>query len=162
MIEQWSRQVIQDTDTEQHLPTNLITETEATTYWVPEQDNPTINDNGETISSTSTADYDREEVETSLATISEVFHTIAQEYEKLMTTVPHMSKIQAAQVIVRLPILPVKKQEMKMKKAEAAKPVEAEPVPGTSAEQPTAETEEPVEELIKEVIVESTPEKKND
>ena len=39
MIEQWSGQVIQDTDTEQHLPTDLITEAEAATYWVPEQDN---------------------------------------------------------------------------------------------------------------------------
>ena len=54
-----------------------------------------------------TADYDREEVETSLTTISEVFHTITQEYEKLIGTIPHMSKIQAAQVIARLPILPV-------------------------------------------------------
>ena len=96
MVEQWSRQVIQDTDTEQHLPTNLITEAEATTYQAPGQDNPTIDDDAETISSTSTADYDCEEVETSLTTISDAFHTIAQEYEKLTGTVPHMSKIQAA------------------------------------------------------------------
>ena len=96
MVEQWSRQVIQDTDTEQHLPTNLITEAEATTYQAPGQDNPTIDDDAETISSTSTADYDREEVETSLTTISDAFHTIAQEYEKLTGTIPHMSKIQAA------------------------------------------------------------------
>ena len=130
MIKQQSGQVIQDTDTEQHLPTDLITEVEAATYWVPEQDNPTIDDDAETISSTSTADYDREEVETSLTTISEVFHTIVQEYEKLTTTVPHMSKIQAAQVIVRLPILPVQKQEMKMEKTEATKTVKAKPVPG--------------------------------
>ena len=131
MVEQWSRQVIRDTDTEQHLPTNLITEVEAATYQVPEQDNPMIDDDAETISSTSTADYDRKEVETSLTTISEAFHTIAQEYEKLMSTMPHMSKNQAAQVIVRLPILPIQKQEMKMEKTEATKTVEAEPIPGT-------------------------------
>ena len=136
MIEQQSGQVIWDTDTEQHLPTNLITKAEATTYWVPEQDNPTINDDAETIRSTSTADYDCEEVKTSLTTISEAFHTI--EYEKLMTTMPHMSKIQAAQVIAKLPILPIRKQEMKMEKTEAVKAVEAEPVPGTSMEQPAA------------------------
>ena len=35
----------------------------------------------ETISSTSTADYDREEVETSLATIAEALHMIGNEYE---------------------------------------------------------------------------------
>ena len=162
MVEQWSGQVIRDTDTEQHLPTNLITEAEATTYQVPEQDNPMVDDDAETISSTSTADYDCKEVETSLTTISEAFHTIAQEYEKLTTTFPHMSKIQAAQVIARLPILPIQKQEMKMEKIEAAKRVEAEPTPGTSAEQPTAEAEEPVEEPTEEVMVEPIPEKKDD
>ena len=163
MVKQWSGQVIWDTDTEQHLPTDLITEAEAATYQVPGQDNPTIDDDAETISSTSTADYDREEVETSLTTISEVFHTIAQqEYEKLTGTIPQMSKIQAAQVIVRLPILPVQKQEMKTEKTEATKTVEAEPVPGTSAEQPAAEAEKPVEEPMEEVMVEPTAEEKDD
>ena len=162
MIKQQSRQVIRDTDTEQHLPTDLITEAEAATYRVPEQDNPTIDDDAETISLTSTADYDREEVKASLTTISEAFHTIAQEYEKLTTTMPHMSKIQAAQVIAKLPILPIQKQEMKMEKTEATKTVEAEPVPGTSTEQPTAEAEKPVEEPMEEVMVEPTPGEKDD
>ena len=162
MVEQWSGQVIQDTDTEQHLPTDLITEEEATTYQVPEQDNPTIDDNAEAISSTSTADYDREEVETSLTTISEAFHTIAQEYEKLTSTVPHMSKIQAAQVIVKLPILPIQKQEVKMEKTEVTSVVEVEPVPGTSAEQPAAAAEKSVEKLTEEAMVEPTTEGKDD
>ena len=70
MVKQWSGQVIRDTDTEQHLPTDLITKAEAITYQVPEQDNPMIDDDAETISSISTADYDCEEVETSLTTIS--------------------------------------------------------------------------------------------
>ena len=87
----------------------MITKAKATTYWVPEQDNPMVDDNAETISSTSTADDDCEEVEVSLTTISEAFHMIAQEYEKLMTTVPHMSKLQAVQVIAKLPILPIQK-----------------------------------------------------
>ena len=141
LFEQQSGKVIRDTDTEWHLPTDLITEVEATTCQVPEQDNPTIDDDTETISSTSMADYDREEVKPSLTTISEAFHTIAQEYEKLTTTMPHMSKIQAAQVIAKLPILPIQKQEMKMEKKEAAKTVKAEPVPGTSMGQPAAEAE---------------------
>ena len=161
MIEQQSRQAIQDTNTEQHLPTNLITEVKATTYRVPEQDNLMIDDDAETISSTSTADYDHKEVKVSLTTISEMFHTIAQEYEKLTTTVPHMSKIQAAQVIAKLPILPIQKQEVKMEKMEAAKTVEAEPTPGTSTEQPTAEAEEPVEEPTEEAMVEPTPGEKD-
>ena len=36
MIEQQSGQAIRDTDTEQHLPTHLITDAEAATYQVPE------------------------------------------------------------------------------------------------------------------------------
>ena len=107
MVEQRSGQVIRDTDTEQHLPTDLIPEEVAATYQVPGQDNQTMDDDAKTISLTSTADYDHEEVETSLTTISEAFHTIAQDYEKLTGTIPHMSKIQVAQVIARLPILPV-------------------------------------------------------
>ena len=82
---------------------------------------------------------------------------IAQEYEKLTTTVPHMSKIQAVQVIAKLPILPIQKQEVKMEKTETARTVEAEPIPGTSTEQPAAEAEEPVEEPMEEVMVEPTP-----
>ena len=116
LIKQQSRQTIQDTDTDQHLPTDLITEAEADTYQVPQQDGPTIDDDAETISSTSTADYNCEEVKTSLTTISEAFHTITQEYEKLTDTVPHMSKIQAVQVISRLPVLPILKQEVKKRR----------------------------------------------
>ena len=162
MVKQQSGQVIRDTDTEQHLPTDLITEEEGTMYQVPEQDNQTMDEDAKTISSTSIDDYDREEVETSLTTISEAFHTIAQEYEKLTGTISHMSKIQAIQVIVRLPILPVQKQEVKMEKTEATKTVEAEPVPGTSVEQPAAETEKPTEEPMEEALMEPTMEEKDD
>ena len=93
MVKQRSRQVIRDTDTEQHLPTDLIMEEEAAMYQVPEQDNQTMDDDAKTISLTSTADYDREEVETSLTTISEAFHTIVQEYEKLTGTILHDSEV---------------------------------------------------------------------
>ena len=116
LIEQPDGQTVQDTDTDQQLPTNLITEAEASTYQVPKQDEPAIDDDAETISSMSTANYNREEVEGSLTTISEAFHTIAQEYEKLTGTVPHMSKVQAVQVIARLPVIPILKQEVKKEK----------------------------------------------
>ena len=52
------------------------------------------------------ADYEQEEVETSLTTIADAFHTISQEYKKLVNVVPHMSKVQVANVIARMPILP--------------------------------------------------------
>ena len=126
--------MVRDTDTDQHLPTDLITEEEAATYQVPEQDDQMPDDDAETISSTSTANYDQEEVETSLTNIAEAFHTIVQEYEKLTGTVPHMSKVQAAQVIARLPILPALKQELKAEKTETAKMTETEPMPAAEAE----------------------------
>ena len=49
-----------------------------------------------------------------------------------------------------------------MEKTEAAKTVKAEPIPGTSTEQPTAEAEKPVEESMEEVMVEPTPGEKDD
>ena len=154
--------MIQDTDTDRHLPTDLITEAEASTYQVPEQDELTIDDNVETISSTSTVDYNHEEVETSLSTISYTFHTITQEYEKLTDMVPHMSKIQASQVIARLPVLPILKQEIKKEKVETTDVIEIEPVPGTSTEWPAAGAEKSMEELTGEAIVEQTTEEGDD
>ena len=162
MIEQRDGRTVQDTDTDQQLPTELITEAEASMYQVPEQDNPMINDDVEMISSTSTADYNREEVETSLSTISYAFHTIVQEYEKLTDTVPHMSKIQAVQVIARLLVLPILKQEVKKEKLETADVVEIEPIPGTSTERPAAEAEKTTEKLTEEVTVERTTEEGDD
>ena len=136
----------------------MITEAEANTYQVPEQDDLAIDDDAETISSTSTADYNRAEVEGSLTMISEAFHTIAQEYEKLTGTVPQMSKVQAAQVIARLPVLPILKQEVKREKAEAADVIEIEPVPGTLTEQlaagSTKSTKQTTGEVMEEQIVE--------
>ena len=99
MVEQQDGRLVRDTDTDQHLPIDLITEEEAAIYQVPGQDDKIPDDDAETISSTSTANYDREEVETSLTNITEAFHTIAQEYKKLTSTIPHMSKVQAAQLL---------------------------------------------------------------
>ena len=162
LIEQQSGQTVQDTDTDRHLPTDLITEAEADTYRVPKQDDPAVDDDVKTISSTSIADYNRKEVETSLTTISEAFHTIAQEYEKLTDTVPHMSKIQAVQVITRLPVLPILKQEVKTEKAEAADVIEIEPVSRTSTEQLAARAEKSTGEQAGEAIVEWTVEEGDD
>ena len=94
--------------------------------------------------------------------ISDAFHTIAQEYGKLTDTVPHMSKIQAAQVIARLPVLPILKQEVKKEKAETTDVIEIELVPGTSTDQPAARAEKSMEELTGEAIVEQTTEEGDD
>ena len=140
----------------------MITEAKANTYQVPEQDGLTIDNDVETISSTSMADYNCEEVETSLSMISDAFHTITQEYEKLTETVPHMSKIQAAQVIARLPVLPILKQEVKKEKAETMDVIKIEPVPGTSTDWLAARAEKSTEEPTGEAIVEQTMEEGDD
>ena len=162
MVEQQGGQMVRDMDTDQHLPTDLIMEEEAATYQVPGRDDQMLDDDAETISSTSTANYDWEEVETSLTNIAEAFHTIAQEYKKLTGTIPHMSKVQAAQVIARLPILLALKQELKPEKSETAKMTETEPIPGTSQEPPAAEAGRPVEVPSGEVVAELTAEEKED
>ena len=73
-----------------------------------------------------------------------------------------MSKVQAAQVIARLPILPALKQELKAEKTEAAKTTEMDPVPGTSQRPPATEAERLMEVPPEEVIVELTAEEKED
>ena len=119
-------------------------------------------DDAKTISLTLTANYDWEKVKTSLTNIAEVFHTIAQEYKKLTGTVPHMSKVQAAQVIARLPVLLASKQELKAEKSETTKITETEPMPGTSQEPPAAEAEELADVPPKEVMAELTVEERED
>ena len=72
--------LVLDTETDRWLPTDFITEQDTDKYFTQPDEQEDGNDT-ETISSTSTADYDREEVETSLATVVETFHMIGNEYE---------------------------------------------------------------------------------
>ena len=123
-------------DTDIVLPMDCITEAEAETYQIPEEDQQPMEDDADNITSTSTADYDREEVDTLLTTTADAFHTIGQEYEKLVGVVPHMSKIQAANVVAQMPILPFLKQERKIEnKQDPAMDKAMEPVPSMSREQ---------------------------
>ena len=74
------------------------------------------------------ADYDCEEVETSLTTIADVFHQIGNEYEHLCSIVPHMSKTQAANVIGRLTIIPFMGKSMPVKIETKMEPGKSKPV----------------------------------
>ena len=69
-----------DTETDRQLLTDRIMEQDTDKYLTPPNEQEDRNDT-ETISSMSTADYDWEEVEMSLATVAEAFHTIGSEYE---------------------------------------------------------------------------------
>ena len=96
----------------------------------------------ETISSTSTADYDREEVETSLVNIAEAFYTIGSEYERLCAIVPHMTKVQAANVISRLPIIPFLGKSEKVKAEMKSESVTMETTTTTVTEAPQLDISE--------------------
>ena len=117
-----------------------------------------MEDDSEMISTTSTADYDREEVEASLTNIADTFHVIGQEYEKLVGVVPQMSKTQAASVIARMPILPLVRQEAK---AESKQDL-AEPLPSTTQEQIAIPEGPRVTQDPTEVMEEETVEKEED
>ena len=155
MVEQQDKegnmQLVRDKDTSQVLLMDQITEAEAETYQILEHDQPPAEDDIEMISSTSTTHYDREEVE-ALATIADAFHTIGQEYDKLVGVVPHMKKMQATNVIAKMPILPFIKQEIKAEGKQAPD----QPLPrtledqGAVQEQPT-EVPAPAEVLEEEV-----------
>ena len=117
-----------------------------------------MEDDAEAISSTFTANYDREEGEASFTNIADSFHVIGQEYKKLFGVVPHMSKTQAASVIARMPILPFIKQEAK---AESKQDL-AEPHPSTTQEQIAIPEEPRVTQHPAEVMEEETEEKEED
>ena len=121
--------IVLDTETDRQLPTDHIMEQDTDKYFMPPDELDDRNDT-ETISSTFTADYDREEVETSLTTVAEAFHTIGSEYEWLYAIVLHMTKVQAASVISRLPVIPFLGKKEKVK-------VETKPEMGTT--KPTRE-----------------------
>ena len=58
MVEQQGGQMVRDTDMDQQLPMDLITEEKAATYQVLGQDDQIPDDDAKTISSMSTANYD--------------------------------------------------------------------------------------------------------
>ena len=106
--------LVLDTETDRQLPMDHITEQDTDKYFAPPDEQEDGNDTG-SISSMSTTDYDREEVEAILATVPEAFHTISSEYEWLCVIVPHMTKVQAASVISRLPVIPFLGKKEKVK-----------------------------------------------
>ena len=65
----------------------------------------------ETICSTSTADFDREEAEDLLDKISSCQTALSQHYNKLNQIVPHMTNAQMAQYLGKIHIMPLMKVE---------------------------------------------------
>ena len=76
----------------------------------------------ETISSTSTADYDREEAEDLLDKISSCHTALATHYNKMNEVIPHMTKTQMAQYLGKVHILNIVKMEGTVSKTYSSEP----------------------------------------
>ena len=71
-------------------------------------------DKDETISSTSTQDFDREKVEREFINLASHYQQIGESFKKLVEEVPHMKKQQLATNLAKMPILPMIKIEEKV------------------------------------------------
>ena len=88
--------------------TDMLTEEVAKEYVVENPDE----DDAETISSTSTADYDRDEAEELINQIASCHSALATHYEKINQVVPHMSRTQLALYLGKVPVIPLVKPEV--------------------------------------------------
>ena len=68
----------------------------------------------ETISSTSTQNFDREKVEREFINLASHYQQIGESFKKLVEEVPHMKKQQLATNLAKMPILPMIKIEEKV------------------------------------------------
>ena len=71
-------------------------------------------DKDETISSTSTQDFNREKVEREFINLASHYQQIRESFKKLVEEVPHMKKQQLATNLAKMPILPMIKIEEKV------------------------------------------------
>ena len=71
-------------------------------------------DKDETISSTSTQNFDREKVEREFINLASHYQQIGESFKKLVEEVPHMKKRQLATNLAKMPILPMIKIDEKV------------------------------------------------
>ena len=71
-------------------------------------------DEDETISSTSTQDFDREKVEREFINLASHYQQIGESFKKLVEEVPHMKKRQLVTNLAKMPILPMIKIDEKV------------------------------------------------
>ena len=87
------------------VPTDILTENIASGY-LPDHEEL----DAETISSTSTADYDRDKAEL-VQKISSCHSTLSNHYIRLCNLIPHMSKTQLGLYLEKVPFTPLVKAE---------------------------------------------------
>ena len=100
--------------------TDIISENIAKDY-VVEKDEGADSDETMSISSTSMADYDRDEAEDLVAKIASCHTALAKHYEDINGIIPHMTKSQMATYLGKIPIIPlVKPKAGRVKKLNSA------------------------------------------
>ena len=90
--------------------TDIISQNIAKDY-VVEKEEGEDSDETMSISSTSTADYDRDETEDLVAKIALCHTALAKHYEDINGIIPHMTKTQMAMYLGKIPIMPLVKPE---------------------------------------------------
>ena len=88
--------------------TDIISQNVAKDY-VVEKDEGEDSDETMSISSMSTADYDRDEAEDLVAKIASCHTALAKHYEDINGIIPHMTKTQMAMYLGKIPIVPLVK-----------------------------------------------------
>ena len=86
--------------------TDIISQNIAKDYVVEKDEGEDDSDETMSISSTSTADYDRDEAEDLVAKISLCHTALAKHYEEINGIIPHMTKTQMATYLGKIPIIP--------------------------------------------------------
>ena len=121
-VEETSSQKVTDPPTKSIMPTastskqenivvtDIISQNIAKDY-VVERDEGENSDETMSISSTSTADYDRDEVEDLVKKIASCHTALTQHYADINKVVPHMLKMQLATYLGKIPIVPLVKLE---------------------------------------------------
>ena len=100
---------------------DVISQTMADDY-MREEELEEEHSDAETISSTSTADYDREEAEDLLDKISSCHMGLATHYNKMNEIVPHMTQTQLAQYLGKVHIMNIVKTEGIVSKTYTSEP----------------------------------------
>ena len=110
-IAQSSVPVASTSKEEKVVVTDILSDNIAKGYVRDKDEDDNEHDETMSISSTSTADYDRDEVEDLVEKITSCHTALAQHYADINKVVPHMSKMQLATYLGKIPIAPLVKPE---------------------------------------------------
>ena len=91
--------------------TDIISQNIAKDYVVEKEEGEENPDETVSISSMSTADYDRDKAEDLVAKIASCHTALAKHYEDINGIIPHMTKTQMATYLAKIPIIPLVKPE---------------------------------------------------